>query len=898
LCAAKLDIHLAPNHDKDSFRDTLNILTLINYLNDNNIPEGCMFSTNNYKDFSETKGSVDTKKQKNLHAELKPLFQLVNLDYIFFALKTGNYGAEFMSKLRGESKQKGLPCYKDYLEDQRRQEEEHKRVRKEGIDNIRRDNPNAEYLENIKILDGTLSKAVHTRHERDAAKLMIDSDVRYEQYFFKKVNKPNWFAFLKEKGYFDPNKNPKKIVTEKRIETPFWKILEYLEKLSREPNTECIDGILLIIKEVSENPRDNDLTWRWFLKILINLPNDKVTLEVLGFIPQWGCKMNDNSAQTYEICEKLLPKFLNDEPTTEDIQKVELILGFLFEFKEVAVKQSNHFSGNRNRYRSKYYAPRMIDFFKDEVNTSRLFTYCSDEFVNKLGNVLKKLVSINPHHSIESISVLENRHYQSNEASEAFSFLFRYILVCKVKHNAEKAILVLKKLCFGEEFKIPFFKRFVLYVVGETWSETKSVFWALVGDKVPLNIFSDDKYWNDLFELLDKNQQAFSACEIAVLESIIDKGRQGKIDANDPQHREYWQLRWYSAMNTIEPFAAKYKALSEEIGVDRKHFELQNRGFRIISGTIPPVSANNLLEKSNEEIVELLRTFEPSKEWDGPNKDGLSEVFRIAIETNPQKFIQQIILYKEIEYLYAYRMVCAFEKVLSQLGSSEINDVLEFCLYYINRDDFFGISNKSEANLDWVVRAITFLVEKLVSNNRETLDADGLLVVKKILTLLIQKVDFLSKLEEEESNYSMASANSSVGGVFSALIAYAVCFSIKEFEDIGVKWEVDIRDLFDKAFDKGLIEAHFLLGSNFRKFYYLDLDWALGKLEKYRDASALERAIFIKGLVLDCPPALENVCDLFYPFYEQVLDNDMLDLENFSADGFVSHLVSIFFEQI
>ena len=56
----------------------------------------------------------------------------------------------------------------------------------------------------------------------------------YEDYFFKKISSLKWFETLKERGYFNANKNPEPKMADKEgyYIIPFWSALLYLEKLS------------------------------------------------------------------------------------------------------------------------------------------------------------------------------------------------------------------------------------------------------------------------------------------------------------------------------------------------------------------------------------------------------------------------------------------------------------------------------------------------------------------------------------------------------------------------------------------------------------------------------------------------------------------------------------------
>jgi hypothetical protein len=94
---------LAPNHTGDSFRDSVNIISLMDHL----ISKGyltCFFASDNFKDFSEPNGP-----EAILHNQLATDFKQANLEYVY----TGR--ALIYRKLKAQ-----LPNYSDFLVEERR----------------------------------------------------------------------------------------------------------------------------------------------------------------------------------------------------------------------------------------------------------------------------------------------------------------------------------------------------------------------------------------------------------------------------------------------------------------------------------------------------------------------------------------------------------------------------------------------------------------------------------------------------------------------------------------------------------------------------------------------------------------------------------------------------------
>ncbi len=180
---------------------------------------------------------------------------------------------------------------------------------------------------------------------------LIREDISYQNYFFKKVKNLKWFFPLKGKGYFDPDKAPDRTEPDEKgyFMIPQWNVLPYLERVSQQvdiaDNEKYIDELLAIIKAVTNYTDsngqhiDNYRTWWFFVKILLNIPSEKIPLEVIDLIPIWLDSKFETSLQGADIATKLLPKFLPDTPTSDDIEKAEKIINFITAVKTSPLSQ-------------------------------------------------------------------------------------------------------------------------------------------------------------------------------------------------------------------------------------------------------------------------------------------------------------------------------------------------------------------------------------------------------------------------------------------------------------------------------------------------------------------------------------------------------------------------------
>lgn len=158
---------MAPNHSQDSFRDTVNILSLIKFIKAKGYAT-CHFVTENYTDFS------DTNKPSRLHPQLTQLFDEVGLTYTYKIYV-------FLNRNRSS-----FSSYRDYLVKQKSKEdvEEIKDLAQVPFVHENLDN---EYLDHLPYIDRILSKKNPTSFERNLLHTLMQSHSSYKRYVFSKM---------------------------------------------------------------------------------------------------------------------------------------------------------------------------------------------------------------------------------------------------------------------------------------------------------------------------------------------------------------------------------------------------------------------------------------------------------------------------------------------------------------------------------------------------------------------------------------------------------------------------------------------------------------------------------------------------------------------------------------
>jgi hypothetical protein len=189
----------------------------------------------------------------------------------------------------------------------------------------------------------------------------------------------------RKKGVFDPT-----IIHQTR----YWHPLEYLTTLStqiEEKNPESVPLLIKVIKRITEsNPQNTNLYWR-FVEIVSNLSTANINDDILDLIPKW-LNISDNTLVSIRILEKLLPKFYESEPSSDEIEKGERILAHLFEMVFVEDKnEKQHFGAKSFDYKSQIELHFLNNALSEKKLLIKIITYSGEFLLDHLAHNLKTL---------------------------------------------------------------------------------------------------------------------------------------------------------------------------------------------------------------------------------------------------------------------------------------------------------------------------------------------------------------------------------------------------------------------------------------------------------------------------------------------------------------------------
>lgn len=958
--------------NKNSIGDALIILAMYDYFSQN-VVEECIFISNNKTDFS--RDDLDDEVHPDIEQDfnkyrIKYFRDLKRFFYIYKTLLPDTSNHQQQKKLQsGAKKLTGIISNPQPLN---------------NLPGVRES-----YIDDISHLDIILKTALPTRAQAEFALHLIDSDGAYLRYFFKNVSAPVWFNIIRSQGMLKPENNPEPIPVEKGFQIPFWPPLEYLEKLSllikNDENHDLIEPIIDVIKELSQNPKDNYRTWYFLIKVLGNLPNERIPLSILNFIPVWFRGDFRATLQSSDVCNILLPKFLPDEPTYDDINKAELILRHLFEVSFLDISSDEELEKAYSDV-DMYYLQKA---FRNRNLIEKIIKYCSDEIIIHIGKELKKLLQSNFFASgieiifdindIELIAILKikdddllisikennipiivinkfaiyneenlqakiqeklfmhglevklnekntneysriffllntdfkvslwfkvdklDKEHERGDIIEMYGLIFRNLLDEKAKQDPKNAINLLRMFSCHYSFKLPFYKRISIYVIGNNWEELKGLFWELVGnDDAENKLFSEIRVRDELYWLLNNVSKLLNSADIERLVIVINNGLLEDEKNNDENRVKYWKLGWYSALREIEPFKQEYRKLSDELNISNSHFERKNE-ISIRPGSVSPFSTSQILAMSIEELSNYIFEFKPKDKWVEPDIGGLASSVGKAIETEPIQFAEKIQLFQGFPYIYIYHLLNGHREAWKNGRSFNWKNLLEFCKGYISDKRFYteGLSLENDswsANSDWVVGSIAELLSEGMKSDSNAFDVEHLPIAKEILKILVDHLLPSADFEETNMDFPTYSLNSKGGKVLRALLDYSLRIGRTKFEaGVIIKWENDAKELFEGIISKGIIDGYILLGWYFPQFYFLDKDWITQRIITNYGLADKEWRAYMAGVSLCGPVYNQEIYQILYHHYLRgIKTNTELDGRSYEA-SLIHHFVAYYF---
>lgn len=652
----------------------------------------------------------------------------------------------------------------------------------------------------------------------------ISKRTAYEYKFFKEIKDIEWFDILKKRYYFKPNLNTQPQETEKGLFfIPQWNVLPYLEKVSQQvdkpENEKYIKELINIISDVSQYHIDNNKvldnyrTWYYFVKILCNIPNDKIPIEIIDLIPIWLDSRFDNILQGSEITTNLLPKFLTGNPN--DIQKAEKIIDYITALKEKPI----------NTIIDPYLLKETFEKYSEDIGIK-----CSEKVVKDLTMKIKTIPK-----DVQYVIHIGNSFYNEDKffgdsALDILTFILKRVLLAKANHDSKATKEILKKFL---EDKDLYFPKIALYVMGQNMDKYEELFWELVAKYAGELIFANKSHYGDELKYVLKNLKNLTNDRRKILKEKIDNSvKMHDFKNEDETHIAIHKQKIYEALSHDPFFKNLYDEMKKITNVDVELKPTIGK-IEILEGPGPsPLTKDEIMKMPNDKLAEYLEKFRTGDFRDGPTIDGLANLLAEIAKENTEKFTEDIAPFVNTGYFYINNILQGIKDAWKEKKEIDWETLLNFIEQYINRKEFWKdkfIIDDCHTTHEWIVGTVSEIMQYGTRDDLWAFHEKHLEHAEKIIFMLLNNL----KVEEnnEITDYLRYTPWEKT---ISALINLALRKArVNEKKGIksNTKWSIKLKQKYEEILDKKVIEGYTCLGQYLHCFYYLDQNWVKEKIK-------------------------------------------------------------------
>jgi len=633
----------------------------------------------------------------------------------------------------------------------------------------------------------------------------------------------NWFIPLSKKNKFKPENNsprPFKIAKKEGHKIPLWSELRYLKEVAIEntkKKSEEVEKILIkianrIIRYNYIKKIDNHRTDLELLEIIYNVSTIFIEKKHSEFIKRalktrWG-----NHLFARELCEKFIPKLIEEKAKDLVLNLLEII--FSFEEKKDTLRIENK--------------PIIEEYIlKDFVNKNKkdLANLCGKEVsligIKKIGKILKKDKYEFDIHSIWTIK-------DENQPRSTDSYEYQIVRFVRDIYEQSNPETIKEDISILLNKKHSIFKRIAIYVINYHYKKLNGLFWQVWQDNNPLDNY---QLKPEIYELFKNNCTFFNKEQIMVIINWINtKDYKEKVKEAKALRKREWLETLLKTNDTkvLKEYERNKKINPKPIMYPGKVIWMDTYWDKDVS----PISSEELLKKTNEQISQYLINFKEEKFLNKPTQEGLKDTLRKSITENPSKYTEDLKPFFKLPFSYHTIILQGLNTAWRENKSFYWENVFDYILAIIdpendNYQDFWEAEyEKSNYNYrNSIITEIAYLIHEGTKNDDHAFDKKHLLISEKILLLLSKNAKSdLNKIDDLHTRI----INSLKYDIFSAMISYSLRY-VRTNPDLAKedRWKKEIKEDFTNRLGKETSEFYFTLGQYFLNLYYLNKEWVL-----------------------------------------------------------------------
>lgn len=665
-------------------------------------------------------------------------------------------------------------------------------------------------------------------NEKDIQELLRkanESDV-WRSYLLEtlaKLEDPSkYLSILIQKGYFNPDQNPKPIEDAQGYTMPYWESLGYLTQVSKfnksNPNEKTTKGIKAIIDSIIDyhddqgNRIENTKTDYFLTKMIFDLPINEISQEYVGFVRKTLRTKESQILVSHELSEKILPMLIKSKSKELLCKLLEIV--FDFEINEKAY--FNKFSS----IIGDYYLAQISKKYQSD-----LIEICGSDLSSILANKIEEMLSKDEGSFNSVITIEDSSQNLGNKYQTIMLSLYRDSLLQKPIKDLKLDIITL----LGSEFQI--LRRLAIYLIDVHYDTFSEIFWSFDG-----NPLEDYMLKHELYELFRKHCKSFTKTQLSLVSKWIETENLDSLKNfyKDPKEREiglaYHKKEWLTSLletkdDRIEKLYSDYSKIATK--------EIEHPGFLVwtsgvVVSKLPTIPIDEELEgKTNEFIADFLKTYkeEPKKGEVELSRSTLSRSFEKYVKQNPEKISANLTPFRTLSCELQHSLLEGLNNALQSEGKIDWKETLNFCYTIVEPRSFWS---REEEHRDWIVKKIAEIIHNGTKSDKNAFDPEYLPLAEKIMILLGSRDN--SKLPSIMNLFTSV-INSTKGSIYKAMISYSRRYAEVRKERV---WKEPMRRYFDNELDQAdpPIELFVTIGTYLPTINYLDNNWVKENIDR------------------------------------------------------------------
>ncbi len=661
--------------------------------------------------------------------------------------------------------------------------------------------------------------------------LLLKFGVRYN-YFFNNLDSPAWLKPLHDAGWFHPDRQP----TSQEVQDQpvhFWHALGYVEKIADNTKEasceETINVLADIVNTIVDYTHDtgtsiaSDHTESRVIKIICDLPIERIEPRHITFI---GVALKTRVGSTLVssvIGETVLPKLLNGKS-----KKLTLLLLEDMLYAEVV----HH---NISAIMGEYWLWKALQ--KHEKAITKL---CGIEAVQIACAQIRALInegaySFNVISKIDSdLSDYPHRRYAELLVGFAANLLrfidFDNCIEEIVKDLLQEGLAVTYNDPIKKEAR-SIFGRIAFDTIIHHYENLKHLFWEWEGNPLEAYYLKPS-----IYQLIETHCSTFDTGEFDQILHWIESYHDSE-NWEDDKIKALKKREWLSALMEIgnEKVASAYEKYERinPVKIKRPGLSLHTE---INPDETDPVTVEVLANISNAQIAELLNDSEEEVERSGWVENDLAKTLSECIETNAERFTDNLLPFQGVGNVYQYWMLNGFLSAWRGKKAFDWAALLEFIHKLLSSERFWDEQHETGLNYkDWVLSVVADLVTDGTKNDEYAFDVQLLHLAEEILLILARKVESEGIVTAGHTvDLPLTFFNSVKGKTFTAMIDYALRFARTNNIKQGIRWPLSIKKDFTDRLDRSVepsIGFSFALGAYLPNLLYLDKEWVISNID-------------------------------------------------------------------